>query len=182
MDLANTFRLDGKVAIVTGGSYGLGVLFAEILASAGADVVVTARSVDKLAETRDLVTGLGRRCLAVGGDVTSYADCENVVASTLAEFGHVDILVNNAGWADDRLVRTERCEPEMFAKMVTTDLIGLFYMTRAVRSRDAARRRGQHHQPLVDLRQRRLGEPHRRLLRGQGRRQPVDEAPRVRVG
>jgi NADP-dependent 3-hydroxy acid dehydrogenase YdfG len=77
----------------------LGVLFAEILASAGADVVVTARSVDKLAETRDLVTGLGRRCLAVRGDVTSYADCENVVASTLAEFGHVDILVNNAGWA-----------------------------------------------------------------------------------
>jgi NAD(P)-dependent dehydrogenase (short-subunit alcohol dehydrogenase family) len=132
VDLANTFRLDGKVAIVTGGSYGLGVLFAEILASAGADVVVTARSVDKLAETRGLVEVLGRRCLAVAGDITSYADCENVVERALAEFGRVDILVNNAGWADDRLVRTERCEPEMFAKMVTTDLIGLFYMTRAV--------------------------------------------------
>jgi NAD(P)-dependent dehydrogenase (short-subunit alcohol dehydrogenase family) len=132
VDLANTFRLDGKVAIVTGGSYGLGVLFAEILASAGADVVVTARSVDKLAETRGLVEALGRRCLAVAGDITSYADCENVVERTLEEFGRVDILVNNAGWADDRLVRTERCEPEMFAKMVTTDLIGLFYMTRAV--------------------------------------------------
>jgi NAD(P)-dependent dehydrogenase (short-subunit alcohol dehydrogenase family) len=132
VDLANTFRLDGKVAIVTGGSYGLGVLFAEILASAGADVVVTARSVDKLDETRGLVEALGRRCLAVAGDITSYADCENVVERTLGEFGKVDILVNNAGWADDRLVRTERCEPEMFAKMVSTDLIGLFYMTRAV--------------------------------------------------
>ena len=132
MDLANTFRLDGKVAIVTGGSYGLGVLFAEILASAGADVVVTARSVDKLDETRGLVEALGRRCLAVAGDITSYTDCENVVERTLEEFGKVDILVNNAGWADDRLVRTERCEPEMFAKMVSTDLIGLFYMTRAV--------------------------------------------------
>jgi gluconate 5-dehydrogenase len=131
VDLANTFRLDGKVAIVTGGSYGLGVLFAEILASAGADVVVTARSVDKLAETRGLVEALGKRCLAVAGDITSYADCENVVERTLGEFGRVDILVNNAGWSDDRLVRTERCEPEMFAKMVTTDLIGLFYMTRA---------------------------------------------------
>lgn len=131
MDLANTFRLDGKVAIVTGGSYGLGVLFAEILASAGADVVVTARSVDKLDETRGLVEALGCRCLAVAGDITSYADCENVVERTLEEFGKVDILVNNAGWADDRLVRTERCEPEMFAKMVGTDLIGLFYMTRA---------------------------------------------------
>ena len=49
----------------------------------------------------------------------------------MATFGRIDILVNNAGWADDRLVRTERCEPEMFAKMVGTDLVGLFYMTRA---------------------------------------------------
>jgi NAD(P)-dependent dehydrogenase (short-subunit alcohol dehydrogenase family) len=131
VDLANTFRLDGKVAVVTGASYGLGVLFAEVLASAGADVVVTARSVDKLEDTKAMVTALGRRCVAVAGDVTVYEDCERVVATAMAELGHIDILVNNAGWADDRLVRTERCEPEMFAKMVNTDLIGLFYMTRA---------------------------------------------------
>ncbi len=131
LDLVAPFRLDGKVAIVTGASYGLGVLFTEILATAGADVVVTARSVDKLAETKQMVEALGRRCLAVPGDVTSYEDCEEVVRRTMAEFGRLDVLVNNAGWADDRLVRTERCEPEMFAKMVNTDLIGLFYMTRA---------------------------------------------------
>lgn len=131
MDLSNLHRVDGKVAIVTGASYGLGVVFAEVLASAGADVVVTARSVDKLQDTKAMVEGLGRRCLAVAGDVTSYDDCANVVATAMAEFGHIDILVNNAGWADDRLVRTEHCEPEMFAKMVGTDLIGLFYMTRA---------------------------------------------------
>ncbi len=131
MDLSNLHRVDAKVAIVTGASYGLGVVFAEVLASAGADVVVTARSVDKLQDTKAMVEGLGRRCLAVAGDVTSYDDCANVVATAMAEFGHIDILVNNAGWADDRLVRTEHCEPEMFAKMVGTDLIGLFYMTRA---------------------------------------------------
>ena len=131
MDLTETFRVDGKVAIVTGASYGLGVLFSEILASAGADVVITARSVDKLSETKNLVERLGRRCLAVAGDVTNYSDCERVVSETRREFGRIDVLVNNAGWADDRLVRTERCEPEMFAKMVNTDLIGLFYMTRA---------------------------------------------------
>ena len=131
MDLNNTFRLDGKVAIVTGASYGLGVLFAEVLASAGADVVVTARSKDKLEDTKRLVEELGRRCVAVTGDVTIYEDCEAVVREAMAAFGHIDILVNNAGWADDRLVRTERCEPEMFAKMVGTDLVGLFYMTRA---------------------------------------------------
>ena len=131
VDIVGPFRLDGKVALVTGGSYGLGVLFAEILASAGAEVVVTARSVDKLADTAGIVEGLGRKCLAIGGDVTVYADCERVVAETMAMFGRLDILVNNAGWADGRLVRTEHCEPEMFAKMVDTDLTGLFYMTRA---------------------------------------------------
>jgi gluconate 5-dehydrogenase len=131
LDLVDIFRLDGKVALVTGASYGLGVLFAEILATAGADVVVTARSVDKLAATKELVEGLGRRCLAVPGDVTSYADCERVVQRTVETFGRIDVLVNNAGWADDRLVRTERCEPEMFARMVNTDLIGLFNVTRA---------------------------------------------------
>jgi NAD(P)-dependent dehydrogenase (short-subunit alcohol dehydrogenase family) len=131
VELTDTFRLDGKVAIVTGASYGLGVLFCEILASAGADVVVTARSVDKLADTKAMVEGLGRRCIAVRGDVTEYDDCANVVAETMKTFGKIDVLVNNAGWADDRLLRTERAEPEMFAKMVNTDLIGLFYMTRA---------------------------------------------------
>jgi NAD(P)-dependent dehydrogenase (short-subunit alcohol dehydrogenase family) len=131
LDLVEIFRLDGKVAIVTGASYGLGVLFSEILATAGADVVVTARSVDKLEVTKALVGGLGRRCLAIPGDVTSYDDCERVVQRTMEEFGHIDVLVNNAGWADDRLVRTERCEPEMFARMVNTDLVGVFNVTRA---------------------------------------------------
>jgi NAD(P)-dependent dehydrogenase (short-subunit alcohol dehydrogenase family) len=131
VDLVEKFRLDGRVALVTGASYGLGVLFAEVLASAGADVVVTARSEDKLAATADIVRGLGRRCLPVPGDVTVYADCERAVAAALAEFGRLDILVNNAGWADDRLVRSENVEPEFFEKMVMTDLVGVFYMTRA---------------------------------------------------
>jgi NAD(P)-dependent dehydrogenase (short-subunit alcohol dehydrogenase family) len=131
VDLTQTFRLDGKVALVTGASYGLGVLFAEVLASAGADIVISARSVDKLQDTKKMVEGLGRRCVAVEGDVTEYADCERVVAEARKQLGKIDILVNNAGWADDRLLRTERCEPEVFAKMVNTDLIGLFYMTRA---------------------------------------------------
>ena len=78
MDLTALHRLDGKVGVVTGASYGLGVLFAEILASAGADVVVTARSVDKLGDTAALVEGLGRRCVVVEGDVTSYDDCQRV--------------------------------------------------------------------------------------------------------
>ena len=124
-------RLDGKVGLVTGASYGLGVVFAEVLAMAGADVVLMARSVDGLETTRQLVASHGRRCVAVKGDVTDYESCEAAVARAIEEFGRLDVLVNNAGWADDRLIRTERVEPEIFAKMVNVDLIGLFNMTRA---------------------------------------------------
>ena len=131
MSVESRFRLDGKVALVTGASYGLGQLFARVLAEAGADVVVTARSADKLADTARAVEATGRRALSVTGDVCSYADCAAVVEKTLAEFGKIDVLVNNAGWADDSLVRTEHVDPESFEKMVTTDLVGLFYMTRA---------------------------------------------------
>ena len=71
MDLTNVYRLDGKVAVVTGASYGLGVLFAEMLASAGADVVVTARSEEKLS-TRRRWPGSGAAAWLVAGDVTSF--------------------------------------------------------------------------------------------------------------
>ncbi|MGH3745053.1 MAG: SDR family NAD(P)-dependent oxidoreductase, partial [Mycobacteriales bacterium] len=129
MQLESPFRLDGKVALVSGGSYGLGATFATVLAQAGADVVITARSKDKLAATAAEVARVGRRCLAVPGDVTDFADCAAVVEAAVAEFGHIDVLVNNAGWADDRLVRTENVEPETFHKMVMTDQVGLFYLT-----------------------------------------------------
>ena len=131
MDLGSLHRLDGKVGVVTGASYGLGVLFAEVLASAGADVVVTARSVDMLQETCTMVEKHGGRGLVVPGDVTVYDDCERVATAAMDSFGRIDILVNNAGWADDRLIRTEHAEPELFEKMVKTDLVGLFFMTRA---------------------------------------------------
>jgi NAD(P)-dependent dehydrogenase (short-subunit alcohol dehydrogenase family) len=131
VDLGPLHRLDGKVGVVTGASYGLGVLFAEVLASAGADVVVTARSVDKLQDTCTMVEKQGGRGLVVPGDVTVYDDCERVATAAMDSFGRIDILVNNAGWADDRLIRTEHAEPELFEKMVKTDLVGLFFMTRA---------------------------------------------------
>ena len=71
MTLLDRFRLDGKVAIVTGASSGLGVDFADGLAEAGADVVICARRADRLEETQAHVEGLGRRCVAVPADVTS---------------------------------------------------------------------------------------------------------------
>ncbi|GAA3419000.1 SDR family NAD(P)-dependent oxidoreductase [Streptosporangium vulgare] len=91
------FRLDGKVAIVTGASSGLGVAFARGLAEAGADIVIGARRKDRLEETRALVEETGRRCVALVTDVTRPEDCQALAEAAVAELGAVDILINNAG-------------------------------------------------------------------------------------
>jgi NAD(P)-dependent dehydrogenase (short-subunit alcohol dehydrogenase family) len=89
------FRLDGKVAIVTGGSSGLGVAFGKALAEAGADLVLAARRADRLEHTRRLVGRCGRSARAVVADLTAPEAA--VVDAAVDEFGHVDVLVNNAG-------------------------------------------------------------------------------------
>lgn len=91
------FRLDGDVALVTGAGRGLGRAMAEALAEAGADVVVTARTVDAVEETARRIRALGRRSIAVPADVTVEENLDALVAKALSEFGKVDVLVNNAG-------------------------------------------------------------------------------------
>ncbi|MGA9750078.1 MAG: SDR family NAD(P)-dependent oxidoreductase, partial [Nocardioides sp.] len=73
------FRLDGKVAVVTGASSGLGVAFAQALAQAGADVALGARRVERLEETKALVEAAGRRSIAVATDVAKPEDCQALV-------------------------------------------------------------------------------------------------------
>ncbi len=90
------FRLDGKVAIVTGATRGIGQAAAVGLAEAGADVVVLGNARDP-EQTRQAVLALGRKSLAFQGDLSDRAFRERVVSETLAQWGHIDILVNNAG-------------------------------------------------------------------------------------
>jgi NAD(P)-dependent dehydrogenase (short-subunit alcohol dehydrogenase family) len=125
----DTFRLDGKTAIVTGASSGLGVAFATALAEAGADVVLGARRVDKLDQTRKVVEDLGRRALAVGTDVAVPEDCQGLVDAAMAEFGAVDILVNNAGIGTAYPAVKET--PAQFREVIDINLNGCYWMAQA---------------------------------------------------
>jgi NAD(P)-dependent dehydrogenase (short-subunit alcohol dehydrogenase family) len=126
MPILDRFRLDGRVAIVTGASSGLGVAFARALAEAGADVALGARRADRLAATQRLVEDTGRRAIAVATDVTRNEDCERLVDETMTAFGHVDVLVNNAGLGT--AVPATRELPEQFRAVVETNLMGSYWM------------------------------------------------------
>jgi NAD(P)-dependent dehydrogenase (short-subunit alcohol dehydrogenase family) len=129
MAVLETFRLDGKVAVVTGASSGLGVTFALALAEAGADVVLGARREDRLVETVRRVESLGRRALAVRTDVTNPEECERLVERAMEAFGHVDVLVNNAGVGT--AVPATRETPEQFRSVIDLNLNACYWMAQA---------------------------------------------------
>ena len=126
MGFLDRFSLEGKVAIVTGASSGLGVAFARHLAEAGADVALGARRVERMADTAALVEAAGRRSLAVGTDVARPEDCQNLVQRTMDTFGRVDILVNNAGIGTAYPATRE--QPEQFRQVIDVNLNGAYWM------------------------------------------------------
>ena len=129
MTVLDLFRIDGRVAVVTGASSGLGVVFATALAEAGADLALGARREEKLAGTRALVEDAGRRAIAVRTDVTRPEDCQALVAAAMAEFGRVDILVNNAGIGT--AVPASRETPEQFRSVIELNLNACYWMAQA---------------------------------------------------
>src|SRR5213075_2963795 len=117
------FSLEGKVAIVTGASSGLGVAFATGLAEAGADVAICARRVEKLERTREQVEALSRLCVA------KPEDCTRVVEEAVAQLGQVDVLINNAGIGT--AVPATRETPDEFRRVIDVNLNGSYFMAQA---------------------------------------------------
>jgi len=123
------FSPEGKRALVTGASRGIGRAIAEGLAGAGADVAITSRSLDRLADTAENIKAQGRRATPIAMDVAQVADCRAGVARAAEIMGGLDILVNNAGV--ERVSPSLRIEEETWDLIIDTNLKGAFFMAQA---------------------------------------------------
>lgn len=121
------FALTGKTAVITGGSVGLGSYMATALAEVGANVVIAARKVERCIDFAAKLEEFGVKTLAVACDVSKVEDCQNLIDSTVKEFGGVDILVNNAGisWGGDSL----SFPAKGWHKVMDLNLHGLFQLS-----------------------------------------------------
>lgn len=122
-------ELKNKVAIVTGGSRGIGRAVAIALAKMGASLVVSARAYEKAEGVAGEIQALGSEALAVKADVSDAHQVEGLVRSCLEQFGRLDILVNNAGVAKDALIL--RMKDEDWNQVLDVNLKGAFYCIRA---------------------------------------------------
>jgi len=112
MSTLDKFRLDGHVAVVTGGGRGIGRAIALGLAEAGADIVLAARRTEEIEAVAEEVKALGRRGLGITTDMMDMDQIENLAEQTVKEMGKLSIWVNNAGGADDRTMRNLVDVPE----------------------------------------------------------------------
>ncbi|HBZ71314.1 MAG TPA: beta-ketoacyl-ACP reductase, partial [Deltaproteobacteria bacterium] len=131
-------KLEGKVALVTGASRGIGKAVASLFAAEGARVACVARTLQEgehrlfegsLETTVREIGEAGARAIAVAGDVSQWEDCERIVQEVRAAFGPIDVLVNNAGITRDGLIL--RMKDEDWDQVLTVNLAGAFRCARA---------------------------------------------------
>ncbi len=136
------FDLTGKVAVITGGSRGLGRQMALHFAKAGADVVIASRKLDGCEQVAAEVRALGRRALAVAAHSGKWEDMDRLADTVRDEFGHIDVLVNNAGMSP-LYESLEGVTEELYDKVLSVNLKGPFRLSALVGSRMVAEgRRG----------------------------------------
>ncbi len=127
--MSDAFDLSGRVAVVTGGSRGLGREMVRAFARHGADVVIASRKADSCEALAEEVTKeTGRRALAVGCHVGRWADCDALVERCYEAFGRADVLVNNAGMSP-RYASLPEVSEELFDKVIGVNLRGPFRLT-----------------------------------------------------
>lgn len=126
-DVLSSFRLDGRVAVVTGASSGLGDRFAQVLHGAGASVLATARRSERLDALAASVDDASRLATVVA-DVSVDDDCARIVETALDRFGRLDLLVNNAGTSAPMAAEDE--PPDVFRQLIDVNLNGLFVLSR----------------------------------------------------
>jgi NAD(P)-dependent dehydrogenase (short-subunit alcohol dehydrogenase family) len=141
MHVKQLFELTGRVAIVTGGSIGLGRQMAEALAEMGANIVLCARKKERCEKAAEELQKLGVKTLALGCDVKNPAEIQQVVDATMAQFGRIDILINNAGTSWGAPVEEMRLEH--WNKVIETNLTGTFLFSQAVGKIMVSQRRGK---------------------------------------
>jgi len=142
MKASDLFSLDGRVALVTGASSGLGVQFARALADNGAAIVLVARRVERLAALKQEIESRGGRALVIEADVTDRTAMQRAFDDAEKAFGTVTILVNNAGVAQQPLRATD-VTPEEWRRVIGVDLDAVFYWAQeAARRMVAAKTRG----------------------------------------
>ncbi|MFT4041747.1 MAG: SDR family oxidoreductase [Gordonia sp. (in: high G+C Gram-positive bacteria)] len=135
--MTDLFSLDGKVALVTGGSRGLGRQMVLAFAGAGADVIITSRKVEACAEVAAEVEALGRKALPVACHVGKWDQLDDLVEISYDTFGKVDILVNNAGMSPLAPSSAETSE-ELFDKVIGVNFKGPFRLSSLIGTRMAA--------------------------------------------
>lgn len=133
-------NFEGKIALVTGASSGLGARFAKVLAQAGAQVVLAARRVERLKELRAEIEADGGAAHVVALDVTDYASIKSAIAHAETEAGPIDILVNNSGVSTTGPLID--VTPEDYAFVMDTNLRGAFFVAQETAKRMIARTKG----------------------------------------
>lgn len=133
-------NFEGKIALITGASSGLGARFAKVLAQAGAQVVLAARRIERLKELRAEIEANGGAAHVVALDVTDYASIRSAIAHAETEAGPIDILINNSGVSTTQ--RLIDVTPEDYAHVMDTNQRGTFFVAQETAKRMIARAKG----------------------------------------